>query len=106
MPRTRENYNPHNERPTPTKIGFIMNKIEVFKFAARLVVGVGTTTITNSVIRNNISPSNPLEVVSTAVASVVIGSMASQATRSHTDTQIDGLVEAWNSARSTEPTTA
>jgi hypothetical protein len=81
-----------------------MNKVKTFKFAARLVVGLGTTTISNSIIRNNVTPSNPVEAVSVAVASLVIGSMASEATRSHTERQIDSLVETWNNARSEDDT--
>lgn len=79
-----------------------MNKLAAFKLVARLVVGAGTTTVTNSIIKNNVVPSNPIEQISVAVASVVIGSMASAATRSHTDTQIDAVVEAWNKARCTD----
>lgn len=85
-----------------------MNKLNAFKLVTRIVVGAGTTTISNSIIRNNVEPSNMIEQVSTAVASVVIGSMASEATRQHTDTQIDNLVKAWNDSRSgkTETQTA
>lgn len=73
-----------------------MTKLEAFKLAARIVVGAGTTTISNSIIRNNVAPTNLLQQVSTGVASIVIGSMAAEATRSHADTQIDALVDAWN----------
>lgn len=82
-----------------------MTKLEGFKLVARIVVGAGTTTVSNSIIRNNVEPSNVIEQISTAVASVVIGSMASEATKSHTDAKIDDLVAAWNNARkSTEST--
>jgi hypothetical protein len=77
-----------------------MQKIRAFKFVARLVVASGTTTVTNSIIRNNVAPANLPQQISVGVAALVIGSMASEATRAHTDRQIDGLVEAWNSARS------
>lgn len=84
-----------------------MNKIDAFKLAARIVVGAGTTTITNSIIRNNVTPSNPIEQISTAVASVVIGSMAADATKSHTSARIDAVVEAWNARKSeADPVTA
>lgn len=75
-----------------------MNKLNAFKIVARIVVGAGTTTISNNIIRNNVSPSNLIEQISVGVASVVVGSMASEATRAHTDRQIDSVVEAWNSA--------
>ncbi len=83
-----------------------MDKLTAFKLAARLIVGIGTTTVTNSIIKNNVQPSNAIEQISTAVASVVIGSMASEATKSHTDAKIDATVEAWNSSRSKTKTTS
>ena len=80
-----------------------MNKLQAFKFATRLIVGAGTTTISNSIIKNNVQPSNVIEQISVAVSSVVIGSMASEATKSHTERQIDAFVEAWNGkSKSTE----
>lgn len=81
-----------------------MNKLTAFKLVARLVVGAGTTTISNNVIRNNVTPTNIIEQISVGVASVVIGSMASEATRSHTDTRIDAIVAAWNDRKSSEET--
>lgn len=79
-----------------------MNKLAAFKLVARIVVGVGTTTVSNSIIKNNVEPANLIEQISVGVASVVIGSMASEATKSHTDTQIDKIVDAWNSKSSKE----
>lgn len=79
-----------------------MNKITVLKFATRFVVGVGTTTISNSIIRNNVAPANLLQQVSVGLASVVIGSMAADATGAHTDAQIDHVVDAWNNAKNTD----
>lgn len=73
-----------------------MQKLHAFKLVARIVVGAGTTTISNNIIRNNVAPSNLIEQVSVGVASVVIGSMASEAAKSHTDRQIDAVVELWN----------
>lgn len=83
-----------------------MNKISAFKLVARIIVGAGTITISNSIIRNNVQPSNVIEQISTAVASVAIGSMASEAAKSHTNAKIDELVKAWNNRSSTENTTA
>lgn len=84
-----------------------MTKIAAFKLATRIVVGAGTTTISNAIIKNNVAPANLFQQVSVGVASVVIGSMASEATRNHTDTQIDSLVEAWtNAKKSDDPVTA
>lgn len=79
-----------------------MNKVDAVKLVARIVVGAGTTHISNSIIKNNVQPSNMIETISTAVASVVIGSMASEATKSHTSAKIDAAVEAWNKTKSKE----
>lgn len=79
-----------------------MNKLTVFKTAARIIVGLGTTTISNSIIKNNVQPANMIQTISVGVTSVVIGSMASEATKSHTEAKIDEFVEFWNRNRSTE----
>ena len=102
MPHPRGKYKALNEIAPTAKIGFTMNKIAAFKLVARIIVGAGTTSISNSIIKNNVAPSNMLETISTAVASVVIGSMASEAAKSHTDAKIDSLVDAWNNAKSKE----
>jgi hypothetical protein len=79
-----------------------MNKIAAVKLAVRIVTGAGTTTISNSIIKNNVEPTNMIEQISVGVASVVIGSMASEATKSHTDAKIDAIVDAWTKAKSKE----
>lgn len=81
-----------------------MNKLAAFKLAARIVVGAGTTTISNSIIKNNVNPANVIEQISVGVASVVVGSMASEATKSHTDAKIDALAEAIKNARTSTVT--
>lgn len=79
-----------------------MQKLDVFKYAARFVVGSGTMTISNAIIRNNVTADSMPQRISIAVASLVIASIASEATREHTDRRIDGVVEMWN--KSNEPT--
>lgn len=79
-----------------------MNKIATIKLVARIVVGIGTTTISNSIISNNVQPTNLIQQISVGAASLVVGSMASEAAKSHTDAQIDGLVSAWKSNMSNE----
>ena len=81
-----------------------MKKLKAAKFVARIIVMSGTTTVTNSIIRNNVAPSNLYQEISVGVASLVIGSMASAATTSHVDSQIDSLVETWQNGRPTEDT--
>lgn len=83
-----------------------MNKLATFKLVARIIVGAGTTTVSNSIIKNNVQPNNVIEQISVGVASVVIGSMVSEATQSHTDAKIDSIVEAWNTSKSKTETTS
>lgn len=94
--------------PPIPRLEIAMNKLSAVKLAARVIVGAGTTTISSSIIRNNVQPTTVIEQISTGVASVVIGSMASEATRAHAERRIDEVVDAWNSAKSksTEPTEA
>lgn len=79
-----------------------MNKLDATKLVARLVVGIGTTTISNAIIKNNVVPANIFQRVSVPVASFIIGSMASEATRSHTDAQIDAFAKLLADARNTD----
>lgn len=83
-----------------------MTKLATFKLVARIIVGAGTTTISKSIIDNNVAGGSLPERVGVAVASVVIGSMASEATKSHTDARIDQAVALWNETRSENTTTA
>lgn len=76
-----------------------MTKREIVKLVARIVVGAGTTTVTGSIIKNNVAPQNLLQQISVGAASVVIGSMASEATKAHTDAKIDEIAEAFASLK-------
>lgn len=85
-----------------------MNVIKVVKFVTCAVVGTGTTTVTNGIIRNNVEPVGLIQNISVAVASLTIGSMAVEATRDHACNRIDQLAELWHSVNETqeeEPTT-
>lgn len=76
-----------------------MTKIEILKLATRFVVGAGTTTISKSIIDNNVASGGIYHRVTVAAASAVIGSMASEAVKSHTDAKIDHVVELWNKTK-------
>lgn len=83
-----------------------MNKLDAFKFATKIVVGAGTTTVTNSIIRNNVAPTNLFQQISVGVTALVIGSMASHATVDHACANIDKMAADWKStkAQSTDET--
>lgn len=71
-----------------------MNALEITKFAASAVVGVGTSKIVHSIIKNNTNAQTLLDTISLFAASYVIGSMAADATKKYLDEKIDDAV-AW-----------
>lgn len=72
-----------------------MNKIELAKKAASLIVGLGTTKIVNDIIENNTTTETVKDKVAVKAGSVVIGSMAADATSSYTDRKIDEAIDWW-----------
>lgn len=75
-----------------------MDKLKVFKFAASVVVGVGTTRIVSGIIRSNVTPKSTIQKLTVMAASLVIGSMAARATRKHLDEMIEEAIEGWKEA--------
>ncbi len=72
-------------------------KIEIAKRAASFVVGMGTAKIVNDIIENNTADrESKTDKVAIKAGSVVIGSMAADATSSYTDRKIDEAVSWWN----------
>lgn len=72
-----------------------MTKTDIAKKAATLVVGIGTTHIAHSIIKNNVSTETITTSVTVPIASFVIGSMAVDATSRYTERQIDAVVSWW-----------
>lgn len=73
-----------------------VNKTEIAKKAVSLIVGLGTTKIVNDIIENNTNTERATDKVAVKAGSIVIGSMAADATSSYTDTKIDEIVTWWN----------
>lgn len=71
-----------------------MTKLELTKTVATFIVGVGTSKIVSGIVQHNTNPEKLSDQVSIAAASLVIGSMAADATRKYTDAGID-KVAAW-----------
>lgn len=69
-----------------------MNVLEIAKTAASMIVGVGTSKIVHSIINNNVDPETAVDTVTIAAGSLVIGSMATDATKKYLDTKIEGAV--------------
>lgn len=74
-----------------------MNKTKLAKLVVSSIVGLGTSTITNAIIANNVQPATNFQKVSVATASAAIGMMASEATSSYTNAAIDKVVDWWDS---------
>lgn len=72
-----------------------MNAVTVTKFVVRSAVGLGTSKIVHSIIKNNIQPEKTIENIEVATASMMIGMMAADATKKYTDAKIDEYVAAW-----------
>lgn len=72
-----------------------MNKINTIKLVARIIVGAGATSITRTIIQNNVQPTSLIDQITTTAGSLVLGSMAAEAAKSHTDAQIDNVVAAF-----------
>lgn len=66
-----------------------MNKLEITKKVATFVVGVGTSKIAQSIIQNNVSTDTVIAKVTVNSAALVIGMMASEATKKFTNAKID-----------------
>lgn len=76
-----------------------MITIDTVKFVATTIVGVGTSKIVGSIIKNNVDPQNAVDVVTVTAGSFVIGAIAADATRKYTDQAIDNAVEKYNSIK-------
>lgn len=72
-----------------------MDKIQIAKIVTSTIVGMGTSRIAGQIVKNNVVPKNVIDKVTIVGASVVIGSMASAATKAHTGEIIDEMVEAF-----------
>lgn len=71
-----------------------MQKLEIAKSIAAIIVGAGTSRITNGIISNNVSTENAIDKVTVTGASIVIGAMAGKATKSATNDMVDEIVDA------------
>lgn len=72
-----------------------MREIELAKNITSAIVGIGTSKIVHTVIKNNVAPENALDTVTVTAGAVVLGSMAADASKKHTDAKIEELVSWW-----------
>ena len=71
-----------------------MNKFEIAKKAVTIIVGVGTSKIAQTIISNNVQPETVIDKVTVGTGSIVIGMMASEATKKFTDTKMEEYASA------------
>lgn len=78
-----------------------MEKIKIVKTVVNFIVGIGTGQIVRSIIQNNTNPEKVTEKVTIAAGSIVLGSMAADASKTYTDAKIDGWHESWEATKKT-----
>lgn len=76
-----------------------MNALDIAKYTASMVVGIGTSKITHSIINNNVARETVIDQVTIAAGSLVIGSVVADVTKKHLDDKINGAVDWYHSMR-------
>lgn len=68
-------------------------KIELVKFVASGIVGMGTGKIVGKIIKNNVTPETMLEKITVTAAAWVIAGMATKATKKVADEMVDEVAK-------------
>lgn len=76
-----------------------MNKIEIVKKVTTIVVGLGASKISATIIKNNVATENVIDKVTVTAGSVVIGMMVSDVTKKYTSDKIDELADSLREAK-------
>lgn len=79
-----------------------MSRVDIVKGVVGLSMGVGVTTIVNTVVKTHVVPKNILGKIVIGSGRIGIGMLLSDAVRKHTDAQIDDFVTKWNQAKAKE----
>ena len=72
-----------------------MSKLAIFKKAVSIAVGIGTSTIVNQIIANNVVIEKPHQKVTVPLAAIAIGGVVADASSNWTDNIIDEAAELW-----------
>ena len=70
-----------------------MTKLELFKNVVSTVVGLGASKIARDIIANNVEVDTTVDHITVTAGSFVIGAMAADATKKHTDRMIDEIAD-------------
>lgn len=70
-----------------------MLNLNTIKLATSAIVGLGTTKIVSTIIKNNVQPETVVDIVTVTAGSFVIGGMVADAAKTYTDNTIDQIAE-------------
>lgn len=70
-----------------------MTKTDVAKMTAKFIVGASASFVASNVIRNNTTPSTPVQEAEVVVGSLVVGAMVGEAAEDWTDKKIDAIID-------------
>ncbi|UVK59341.1 hypothetical protein SEA_PHEROBRINE_58 [Gordonia phage Pherobrine] len=71
-----------------------MLNLSTVKLITSTIVGLGTTKIVTTIIKNNVNPETVVDTVTITAGSFVIGGMVADASKAYTDKTIDSIAEA------------
>ncbi|QJD49632.1 hypothetical protein HWD32_gp56 [Gordonia phage Secretariat] len=74
--------------------GFTMLNRNTIKLITSTIVGLGTTKIVTTIIKNNVQPETVVDAVTITAGSFVIGGMVADASKKYTDDTIDKIADA------------
>ncbi|QPL14703.1 hypothetical protein SEA_SCHWARTZ33_58 [Gordonia phage Schwartz33] len=71
-----------------------MLNLNTIKLITSTIVGLGTTKIVTTIIKNNVNPETIVDTVTITAGSFVIGGMVADASKKYTDETIDKIADA------------
>jgi len=68
-------------------------KITTVKQAVRILVGLGATSITSQIIKNNVVPGSMFQKITITAATIALGGLLGEQLGEYSDEKIDSVVE-------------
>lgn len=68
-------------------------KITTVKQAVRILVGLGATSITSQIIKNNVVPGSMFQKITITAATIALGGLLGEQLGEYSDEKIDSIVE-------------
>ncbi|QGJ89667.1 hypothetical protein SEA_ODESZA_56 [Gordonia Phage Odesza] len=82
-----------------------MLNLNTIKLITSTIVGLGTTKIITTIIKNNVDPQNAVDAVTITAGSFVLGGMVADASKQYTDKTIDNIADAIKNLKKQEAET-